>query len=209
MSRYFYYRGTFIQDFRVEDIWARALDVSTRIQDSTATTPTNQAIVNLTPKCESEQALDRFLGVSVRNQDPTVSTTAAVNPMNDATELDAAGRPHYKLEDLLEDSTSATKALEDATSVVAVVEENHLTDKEMRRAFWDGYEQGVEDEREQDSSSGSGSDNPGSIDSASDDDDHDDHNAMENHDDYEQGYSDGYYDGQDDAYDYSDHQEDY
>ena len=62
------------------------------------------------------------------------------------------------------------------TLAVAVVEENHLKDKEMRRAFWDGYEQGVEDEREQDSSSGSGSDNPGSIDSASDDDDYDNRN---------------------------------
>ena len=114
------------------------------------------------------------------------------------------------MEDLLEDSTSTTKTPEDATLTVAVVEENHLKDKEMRRTFWDGYEQGVEDKREQDSSSESDSDNPSSLDSASDDDDHDNRNEMESHDGYEQGCSDEYYDGQDDAYnDYSDHQDDY
>ena len=125
--------------------------------------------------------------------------------MDDTTTLDKDGRPYYDLEDLLEDSTSTTKTPEDATLTVAVVEENHLKDKEMRRTFWDGYEQGVEDKREQDSSSGCDSDNPSSIDSASDD-----RNETESHDGYEQGCSDEYYDGQDDAYnDYSDHQDDY
>ena len=157
---------------------------------------------------ESEQAWDRFLGVSVRNQDSATPTTAAADPTSDATKLGAAGRPHYDLDDLLEDSTSATITPENAT-LVAAVEENHLEDRETRRAFWNGYEQGVEDAQEQDSSSGSGSDDPGSIDSISEDDDQDDRDEMESHDDYEQGYSEGYYDGQDDAYDdYSDHEDD-
>ena len=159
---------------------------SLAIKPTGATAPANvnQAIVNQAPNTEEEDIWARALGVSIRNQDPTVSTTAAADATNNATKLDAAGRPHYTLEDLLEDSTSATKTPEDATLVIAAVEE--------------------------DSSSGSGSDNPGSIDSASDDDDQDDRDEMENHYDYEQGYSDGYYDGQDDAYnDYSDHQDDY
>ena len=194
-----------------EQAWDRLLDVSTHYQDSTDTTPAkvNQVIVNQTPKSESEQAWDRFLGVSIRDQDSANPTTAAADPTSDATKLGAAGRPHYDLEDLLEDSTSATITPEDAT-LVAAVEENHLEDRETRRAFWNGYEQGVEDAQEQDSSSGSGSDDPGSIDSISEDDDQDDRDEMESHDDYEQGYSEGYYDGQDDAYDdYSDQEDDY
>ena len=202
-----------------EQAWDRFLNVSSHDQDSTSTTPAkvDQAITNPTPKSESEQSWDRFLGVSIQNQDSTVSTTAAAVQTSDDTKSDSsAGQPHYDLEDLLEDSTSATITPEDATLLVAAVEENHLEDREVRRAFWNGYEQGVEDAQEHDSSSGSGSDDPGSIDSISEDDDQDDRDEMENHDDYEQGYSDGYYDGQDDAYDaydayddYSDHENDY
>ena len=158
--------------------------LATKPTDATAPENVNQAIVNQAPETEEEDIWARALGVSIHNRDPTVSTTAAADPTNNATKLDAAGQPHYTLEDLLEDSTSATKTPENATLVIAAVEE--------------------------DSSSGSGSDNPGSIDSDSDDDDKDDLDEMENHDDYEQGYSDGYYNGQDDAYnDYSDHQDDY
>ena len=51
-----------------KEYWARALDISTRIKDSTATTPTNRAIVNITPKSETEQASDRFLGVCLQQQ---------------------------------------------------------------------------------------------------------------------------------------------
>ena len=196
-----------------EQAWDRFLDVSARDQGSTSTTPAkvDQAITNPTPRSESEQSWDRFLAVSIQNQDSTVSTTAAAVQTSDATKSDSsAGQPHYDLEDLLEDSTSATITPEDATLLVAAVEENHLEDREVRRAFWNGYEQGVEDAQEHDSSSGSGSDDPGSIDSISEDDDQDDRDEMENCDDYEQGYSDGYYDGQDDAYDnYSDHEDDY
>ena len=117
------------------------------------------------------------------------------------------GTVHYDLEDLLDDSTSATKTPEDATLVVAVVEENHLKEKEMRCAFSDGYEQGVEDAQEQDSSSGSDqalSTQPLMMTTRII------MMGMESQDDYEQGYSDRYYDGKDDAYnDYSNHQDDY
>ena len=156
-----------------EQAWDRLLDVSAHYQNSTDTTPAkvNQVIVNQTPKSESEQAWDRFLGVSIRDQDSATPTTAAADPTSDATKLGAAGRPHYDLEDLLEDSTSATITPEDATLVVAAVEENHLKEKEVRRAFCDGYKQGVEYAREQDSSSGSSSDDSGFINSVSDGDD--------------------------------------
>ena len=178
---------------------------ATKPASATAPVNVNQAIVNQASDTKEEDIWARALGVSVCNQDPTVSTTTTADPMDDTTKLDKDGRPYYDLEDLLEDSTSTTKTPEDATLTVAVVKENHLKDKEMRRTFWDGYEQGVEDKREQDSSSGSDSDNPSSIDSASDD-----RNETESHDGYEQGCSDEYYDGQDDAYnDYSDHQDDY
>ena len=172
-----------------------------------ATTPVNvnQAIVNQASDTKEKDIWARALGVSICNQDPTVSTTTTADPMDDTTKLDKDGRPYYDLEDLLEDSASTTKTPQDATLTVAVVKENHLKDKEMRRTFWGDYEQGVEDKREQDSSSGCDSDNPSSIDSASDD-----RNETESHDGYEQGCSDEYYDGQDDAYnDYSDHQDDY
>ena len=196
-----------------EQAWDRFLKVSAHDQDSTSTTPAkvDQAITNPTPKSESEQSWDRFLGVSIQNHDSIVSTTVAAVQMSDATKSDSsAGQPHYDLEDLLEDSTSATITPDDATLVVAAVEENHLEDREVRRAFWNGYEQGVEAAQEQDSSSGSSSDDPGSIDSVSEDDDQDNRDEMENRDDYEQGYSEGYYDGQDDAYDdYSSHEDDY
>ena len=195
-----------------EQAWDRFLNVSAHDQDSTSTTPAevDQAITNPTPKSESEQSWDRFLGVSIQNHDSTVSTTAAAVQTSDATKSDSSsGQHHYDLEDP-EDSTSTSITPEDATLLVAAVEENHLEDREVRRAFWNGYEQGVEDAQEHDSSSGSGSDDPGSIDSISEDDDQDYRDEMENHDDYEQGYSDGYYDGQDDAYDdYSDHEDDY
>ena len=169
-----------------EQAWDRFLNVSAHDQDSTSTTPAkvDQAITNPTPKSESEQSWDRFLGVSIQNHDSTDSTTAAAVQTSDATKSDSsAGQPHYDLED----STSATVTPEDATLLVAAVEENHLEDREVRRAFWNGYEQGVEDAQEHDSSSGSGSDDPGSIDSIYEDDDQDNRDEMENHDDYEQG----------------------
>ena len=177
---------------------------ATKPAGATAPVNVNQAIANQASDTKEKDIWARALGVSVCYQDPTVSTTTTADPMDDTTKLDKDGRPYYDLEDLLEDSTSTTKTPQDATLTVAVVEENHLKDKEMRRTFWDGYEQGVEDEREQDSSSGSDSDNPSSIDSASDD-----RNETESHDGYEQGCSDEYYDGQDAYNDYSDHQDDY
>ena len=189
-----------------EQSWDRFLGVSIQNHDSTDSTTAAAVQTSDATKSDSSAGQPHYDLEDLLED----STSATITP-EDATKSDSfAEQPHYDLEDPLEDSTSTTITPEDATLLVAAVEENHLEDREVRRAFWNGYEQGVEDAQEHDSSSGSGSDNPGSIDSISEDDDQDDRDEMENHDDYEQGYSDGYYDGQDDAYDdYSDYEDDY